>query len=433
LIWYKTPFYQFINRLKSVDKYDYLFDCLYGDRDEKVFVYLDDASLAPPLSGILKRFSTPLVEFYTWVLINRLNPFRFKVIRDIGSLSDQDVLMTFLYEHFTNLHGTFMVPRERVVARFKGTRALKVVHLSHYGYHIGLASKYTEAAGIDLFVAENNLAKNSGFFQHYFPWYRKDVHVLPMVPKVRFRRSVPFGDRKNKAMAMGTITLPMTDGDFRDFFGDDRLQPIRHEIFNHAGSLADVIDSYINPLKEAPDAADAGGGKASRLVKGAGYLKEKLLRIVRLPFFISLRNVARILFAVCCPRQGAGGGEKDRSYFKFDVVKRYNEYRMFLCPEEVIDLPAIGFVEGMACGAAYIGKRDPMYGDLGMMDKVHYIGYDGTLEDVVAKIRYYQENEKELEEIAEAGYRFVRENFNGVRVCRDFMTYLEGELKARKG
>jgi glycosyltransferase involved in cell wall biosynthesis len=114
-------------------------------------------------------------------------------------------------------------------------------------------------------------------------------------------------------------------------------------------------------------------------------------------------------------------------------VQRYNEYRMFLCPEEVVDLPSIGFVEGMACGAAFIGIRDPMYSDIGLIDKVHYIGYDGTLQDILKKIAYYQKNEQELEQIAEAGYNFVRQNFNGPRVAKEFLTYLEGEVIARKG
>jgi hypothetical protein len=87
----------------------------------------------------------------------------------------------------------------------------------------------------------------------------------------------------------------------------------------------------------------------------------------------------------------------------------------------------------MACGCAFLGIRDPMYGDIGLVDKVHYIGYDGTLQDAVAKIRHYQQHEEELEQIAAAGCSFVHRNFNGQRVYQDFLAFLECELNARKG
>ena len=46
---------------------------------------------------------------------------------------------------------------------------------------------------------------------------------------------------------------------------------------------------------------------------------------------------------------------------------------------------------------------------------VHYIGYDGTLDDLKAKISYYQqpEHQEELETIAKTGCEFVRSHFNG--------------------
>ena len=42
-----------------------------------------------------------------------------------------------------------------------------------------------------------------------------------------------------------------------------------------------------------------------------------------------------------------------REYYKFDIVKLFNGYQMFVCPEEICDLPGIGFIEGMACGCLY--------------------------------------------------------------------------------
>lgn len=434
LIWYKTPFYHFINELKSVDKYDYLFDGCYGDESQPLYVYLDDASLAPPLTGALRRFSTPLIEFYVWVLMNGLKPSRFKVIRDLASLTGDDVLITFVYEHFTNLTGDFDIPRDRLIDRFKNTRALKVVHLSHYGYHASLASRNCQAAGVDLFVAENNLAKHSSFFRQHFPWYRREVHLLPLVPKKRFVKTVPFRDRKNRAMAMGTITLPMADRDFLDFFGHDRLQPMRQEIYHRAREFADVIDSFISPINAGtPDPGEAPTGLV-RLFKRGGATVIKLLWPARVVYSLleNLATLVKILCAYFMPGRQGRVGNNERAYFKFDLVQRYNEYRMFLCPEEIIDLPAIGFVEGMACGCAFIGIRDPMYHQIGLIDKVNYIGYDGTLEDAADKIRYYQKHESELEEIAAAGCSHVHRHFNGPHVYQEFMDFLQGEVTARR-
>ena len=91
---------------------------------------------------------------------------------------------------------------------------------------------------------------------------------------------------------------------------------------------------------------------------------------------------------------------KQSNYHKFDIVAEYNNAKMFVVPEEANDLPGIGFVEGMACGSAYIGLDDPMYKDIGFIQGIHYISYDGTLNDLKNKIIYYQNHNKELENIA---------------------------------
>ena len=102
---------------------------------------------------------------------------------------------------------------------------------------------------------------------------------------------------------------------------------------------------------------------------------------------------------------------------------------MCIVGEEILGIPGIGFVEGMACGCAYIGQNKGYYEDYGMQEGVHYIGYDGTLEDLKAKIRYYQrpENQEELEQIAKTGYEFVRKNFCGHVVAERLIQSLKVE------
>jgi len=61
---------------------------------------------------------------------------------------------------------------------------------------------------------------------------------------------------------------------------------------------------------------------------------------------------------------------------------------------------------------------------------IHYIGYNGTPEDLIAKIQYYQkpEHQNELEQIAENGYQFAVNNFKGEIVAKRLID----ELKIRQ-
>ena len=85
---------------------------------------------------------------------------------------------------------------------------------------------------------------------------------------------------------------------------------------------------------------------------------------------------------------------------------------MVISPEESIGLPSINLVEAMSCGSAYIGVDSEIYSGLGLKKNEHYISYDGTLDDLLIKIQYYQKNPQELEEIANNGYKFAREYFS---------------------
>ena len=115
-----------------------------------------------------------------------------------------------------------------------------------------------------------------------------------------------------------------------------------------------------------------------------------------------------------------------KKYYSFDMVEKFNDYKMCVVGEEITGLPGIGFVEGMASGCAYIGQTVGYYEDYGMQEGVHYIGYDGTLEDLKSKISYYQqpEHQQELEKIANAGCEFVRSNFNGRAAAESLLNNL---------
>jgi hypothetical protein len=101
-------------------------------------------------------------------------------------------------------------------------------------------------------------------------------------------------------------------------------------------------------------------------------------------------------------------------------VRKYNEYKMSVVPEELIGVPAIGAFESMACGCAYIGIDHPMYQDFGMKPGVHFIKYDGTIEGLQNTIKYYQSHNDELERISMNGETLVRNLCNRENIYKIF-------------
>ena len=116
------------------------------------------------------------------------------------------------------------------------------------------------------------------------------------------------------------------------------------------------------------------------------------------------------------------------TYYKTDIVETYNKHMMFAVPEEICGFPGIGFVEGMACGCAYFGLDDPMYRDIGLIPGIHYIAHDGTVPDLMAKVRYYQNNIDELKIIAKSGNEFVTNKLTPTSVYSTFFELLKTKL-----
>ncbi len=391
-IWYKTPLFHFLTKQVSVQKYTHLLD-FFTERDKKITVLIDGSSSSIP-NKKLQLLVPTIIEFYLWIIINGLNPFKFKVIRNVSKLTSNDVLFTFIYGNFTSQNGIFGISRENIIRNFAETKAYKVVHATHYMYHAKIGSLNCKDAKIDLFVAENNLVKNSAFFKHYFSWYTKKMYTLPFAPKARYKRFIPFAKRINKAIATGTITYPMNEPDFTSFFKHSMVHPMRVAIFENKEKLNPYLDSFISKITDGKKLVDNSSDK-------------KLAKL-----FTTISNVF---------------SKSQKKYFSMDIVQKYNEYKMFIVPEEINDLPGIGFAEGMACGSVFIGLDDPMYTDLGMQNKIHFISYNGTIDDLKSKIEYYQNNQAELEQIANNGYNFVLQNFDKDKICQDFFNYLNIE------
>jgi glycosyltransferase involved in cell wall biosynthesis len=377
--WFKKPSSYGFKR-KGAQKYTYLFD-FFLKENKKVYIYIDSYKDRSQ-TFTLRNFIPPIVGLYYWIIKNRINPLHVKIITNIDKINKTDVLFSFLFGNFTNPEGVLTGTRQQSNELIGKSAVFKVVHFTHFMYRADVGSTNCRLINPDLLVAENNLFRNSDYFRKHFSWYQKDVYTLPFVPNDKFINIKQFNERQNKAMVIGTITEPMDDEVFISYFGQNMVQPMRAKIYKNKADLVDAIDSFLSPII------------TTNVVNGKS-------------------------------ESGQQG------YHSLDFVSLFNNYKMFIVPEEVNDLPGIGFVEGMMCGSAFIGIRDPMFEDIGLKDGLNYIAYDGSLDDLVLKINYYQNHQIELENIAENGCKFVGKKFNKKTIIVNFMNHLKSLVLAR--
>ena len=113
---------------------------------------------------------------------------------------------------------------------------------------------------------------------------------------------------------------------------------------------------------------------------------------------------------------------RQANYFRLDMVEEYNRHKYAVVGEEISGFPALGSFEAMSSGAVLFGQKLHLQG-LGLVPGRHFIDYDGTLEDLLAKMHSHAgEN---LASIAGWGSRYPRK-----LQCRDNSRYLvEGVIR----
>lgn len=387
-IWFKDPVRHILRGESLPHKYGPMFDALLaGGAKIHVSTFL---ARRPGLKGWLQYLLDPF-ELMLWARLNRIESGKVGFVFTRAGLRDKDVLFFMHYGNFTHEHVFLAEQGERLARCLADVKIQKVVHFTHYAYRPAIGARNLALLGSDLHVAENDLKRHSAFYRKHFGALDADFSCLPFIASPRFQSTTPFRERAPKLVATGSITYRMTDPDFTGFYGTDDLQPLRRKIHDRAHEFGAEIDSLISDLS-ASRPADA---------KPASTWRRLLQRMSR------RRH----------PQHG---------YYRKNIVEVYNSYRMFAVPEEVCDLPAIGVVEGMACGSAYFGLDDPMYRDIGMIPGVHYVSHDGTPEGLAAKVRHYQqpENLAELEQIAARGQALVDEKFRAEVVYPNFVKML---------
>ncbi len=374
----------YIFKYSAAIKHGYLLKYLLDRPDEyEICNYINDRgfSLYTNGSGLLMKLLNKFSGLENIITLhkNGIDRSRIKVLRKPEDIRPDDLVILY------NVCGEGLRGME-------GVKAFKALSMLHFHGRKN-ENAIIRQADIDCFFNEVDLSKTSEIFRKYYdidkPWI-----IHPFVFAERFKNVRPFAERKNKAFSTGTITYK-THEEFLSVYGESCNQPARKFIKDNPGFFADTVDCYSSDYLE-----DNPGKKIA-----------------------ATDNVLVKIYKKIYNRTHVG---KQKKYFSFNMVEKFNEYKMCIVGEEILGVPGIGFVEGMACGAAYIGIDSPMYRDMGLIPGVHYIVYDGTKENLRRVIEYYQQpkHQTELEQIANAGCKFVRGQFNGEVVAQTLINGL---------
>lgn len=357
-------------------KHKYLLDYLLQSDEYEVCTYLNDKSFSMSYShaGSVPKWLVKLEHKYC-LKKNGIPSKKITILTKEEDIRKDDILI--IYNLYANQYDFKKRPDCMI--------AICLIH-----FNTSNADRM-RAIDPDVIYNEANFSHGSVIFDKFYSWFNKRFEVIPFVYANRFEVQKPFAERKNKCFSTGTVTYMHN---ITPYYGNPCAQPARKQIMMHRDELKDYVDCY-----------------------NSDYLEDTEVNKLKGDNIISriYNNIYSKLFS-----------GRQKKYFSFNMVEKFNDYKMCLVGEEIMGIPGIGFVEGMACGCAYIGQTVGYYEDYGMQVGVHYIGYDGTLEDLKAKILYYQqpEHQQELELIARRGCEFVRKNFCGPVVAEKLIKAL---------
>lgn len=363
----------------SKGKHRFILDYLLSRDDIQVCNLLLEEMGATLMPESISRTTPVSLVRREWIECCRHNGVDYKKIRliyDTDDLNENDVIIYYMFYHYQFNYGI-------------ESRAKKAVSLIHF-FGEKEEADLLRKVNPDILFSEGRPDLYSKLFKKNFSWYKGKILQIMFTPAERFKAKKKFAERKNKAVAVGTITKRQTE-EFIEAFGSDCYQPLRKQIRDNAGDLSDVLDSVMSDYVE----------KEVKKPEGRNIFKKIAWRI-----------------------QLTLNSGKQTSYFSFDMVDKYNDYRMCIVPEDIHGYPGIGFIEGMACGCAYIGWDKIDYSVYGMIPGEHYITYDGTLEDLRRVIRYYQEHDEELRRIAKKGYELIRERVTEENAAEELVKLL---------
>lgn len=387
-------FYFFFDKNKTVNKhfakFSYFIDLL-RDKKNKIAIIIDGTATSLTSSSFKFKFLSDnycllriisFFEIYLWCFLNQINPFKQKIVFRFKELKDDDIIICF--PHITDTFINQKVLKKSFLYHFNGQ---KIAHLTHFYGRTKIVSQNVKNLKIKFAISETDLSESLYYKKFYS--YIEHCYILPYILRPRYIKTSSFKQRLNKCLALGSfeyLNINKTNKksplyDYFNFFKINTYHTMRKTIYENKNKLSKIIDCLIFPLSQPS--------------------KKKSFK----------SNIS--------------------SYHSFNIVEKYNQYTMFITPEENIGLPSINVIEGMACGCAYIGLKHHMYSSLGFKDKVNYIGYNGSLNDLVIKIKYYQSHPILLKKISKNGYKLVTQKFTKNKVINNFYENLKKLVRSQ--
>lgn len=330
-------------------KYEYLLDHYLDAGYVKVVLPVARQGVISSRISILLR----MIRFSLWLFINNLDKNRFDIVYSYETLTEGDVVFCFFHDNFAASPVCCNdVLYEKMVVE---ARCKFLIHLNHYVYNTPKGSELCSKIKHLRFISETNLHKHSEFFREQFPWYEREVGLLPFCVQDRFF-VIPSKPRKLRAVATGSITFKITEHHFVTHFGTNYLQPQRKYLKDHGGFVPqlDVVSSEAVAL-------------VTRGLVGT-LLRRSKDQVERWASKITSDSV------------------QVKEFFSIDLVAFYNTYSFVVCPAEIIGLPGIGAFEAMACGAVLVDDGNTFYQDYGLVEDLHYVRYDGSASGLAAKL-----------------------------------------------
>lgn len=372
-----TNVYSQIKSGMKIKTYKHKFIVEYALKNKiEILNYVSGLDTTNPWVRRMKKFSDSIklsVKESEFVITHNYgNNVGIHVITDPSIIRKDDIVIGYFYKKL----------QREIISGLNGYRVMMGNHFVSINSPSNLKKE-----GIDAFVNEIDLSDNH-FVNKYLNTQDVKLITCPYIYADRFKNL--HKKRKNKMVAVGTLSTIYGQRDYslyRKEFQTDWIQPMRKEIMDKSEVHPEEIDSYVSYINEDHK-----------------EIKDDDSEIVRM--YKKVHNRFQPW--------------TQSKYTSFDMVEKFNEYTMFICPEELVGMPGIGFVEGMACGTAYIGLDTPYYRKLGLLPGENYITYDGTYDDLIHTIRYYQGHVNETKKIAAAGEKLVRENFNADIVAKNF-------------
>lgn len=255
--------------------------------------------------------------------------------------------------------------------RLKRFDGLKIYHVNDYfwnrpGSELNLL---LESIGVDYLMGYASHDKHCRYFQSTFKKYIGKVIPVPFGFSERFISSVPFHDRKNKVVALGSV---------------NPLRPLEYP-----------VENFIESANFFPD--ESWFHKFRRDIVLKKLILEPYIDSM-LPEFPQIKD------------------------FRYNLVEKFNEYRMFISDESLFNFPPAKYFEGPASGCVLFCSDHDCNTEFGFKDSENCVMYKvGDIDDLIEKVSYYMQNESVLFEIQQEGINFVRSTFSHKQIANSLL------------